>query len=148
MHTAVVSQNILYSKIGHLLSIYNQQILQSLPQQYSSYFYYKDLTNILVCALTLRCSSLLSFYLARLYEHVPKHSLIFHVFNRIFAVFKFYCKAPLSLRVLVKGRVNRRLRKHTVCLIQTQVSTSAVRSAIDYSLAHSFTGASVLGIKV
>lgn len=148
IQTAVVSQNIMYSKIAHLLNLYNRQILQSLPQQYSSYFYYKDLTNILVCALTLRCSSLLSFYLARLYEHVPKHSVIFHVFNRVFAVFKFYCKAPLSLRVLVKGRVNRRLRKHTVCLIQTQVSTSAIRSAMDYSLSHSFTGASVLGIKV
>lgn len=146
--TAIVSQNIMHSRISQLLALYNKQILHSLPLQYASYFYYKDLTNILVCSLTLRSSALLSFYLARLYEHVPNHTLLFHVFNRVFAVFKFYCKAPLSLRVLVKGRVNRKLRKHTMCLIQTQLSTSAMRSAIDYSLTHSFTGASVLGIKV
>lgn len=64
------------------------------------------------------------------------------------SVFKFYCKAPLSLKVLIKGRIDKKLRKQTLCLLRTQVAMSTISSHTDYSLNHSYTSASILGIKV
>lgn len=145
----ITSQNILKLKASKILLSYGWKVTQSLPTQYVySFFFQKDLTNIIVCTVLLRTSSLLSFYLARLLERIPRHTWFFHIFNRIVAVFKFYCRVPLSLKVVVKGRINKKLRKQSVCLLRTQLATSTFDSAIDYSLTHSYTSASVLGVKV
>lgn len=145
----ITSQNLLKLKAANVLLAYGWKVTQALPTQYIyAFFFQKDLTNVIVCTVLLRTSSLLSFYLARLLERVPRHTWFFHIFNRIVAVFKFYCRVPLSLKVVVKGRVNKKLRKQSVCLLRTQLATSTFDSSIDYSLTHSFTSASVLGIKV
>lgn len=64
------------------------------------------------------------------------------------SVFRFYCRAPISLKILIRGRINKKLRKKSVCVLRTQVALSTLDCAVDYSLTHSYTSASVLGIKV
>lgn len=144
----VFANNLLSTKATQLLTTYQTQLSASLPYFMRRLFFHRDLVNIIVCASILRSSYLLSFYLARLLERVPRHKWFFHIFNRFVSVFKFYCRAPISLKVLVKGRVNKKMRKHVVCVLRTQVALSKMSSAVDYSIAHSFTRASVLGVKV
>lgn len=133
----------------HMLTNYNAQVLASLPFQYvHRLFFIGDLVTTIIVTTLLRTSSLLSFYLARLLERLPRHTWLFHIFNRVMSVFRFYCRAPISLKILIKGRVNKKLRKNTVCVLRTQVALSTLDSSVDYSLTHSYTSASVLGVKV
>lgn len=64
------------------------------------------------------------------------------------SVFKFYCRAPISLKILIRGRVDKKLRKKSVCVLRTQIALSRLDSAVDYCLTHSYTSASILGVKV
>lgn len=146
---SLAGRNALSLSVGDIFAEYKRQVLSSLPHQYvTRLFFINDLVSAVIATTLLRSSNILSFYLARLLERLPRHTWFFHIFNRVMSVFKFYCRAPISLKVLVKGRVNKKLRKQTVCVLRTQVALSTLDCAVDYSLTHSFTSASVLGIKV
>lgn len=144
----ICANSMLSTKATQLLTAYQIQLSASLPFFMRRFFFHRDLVNIIICTTILRSSYLLSFYLARLLERIPRHKWFFHIFNRFVSVFKFYCRAPISLKILVKGRVNKKQRKHVVCVLRTQVALSKLSSAVDYSITHSFTRASVLGVKV
>lgn len=131
-----------------LLSYYRNRVDAAIPFFLKKLFFHKDLINTIVCTSLLRNSYLLSFFLARLMEKIPRHTWFFNALNRYVSVFRFYCNAPISLKIIIKGRVNRKLRKKSVCVLKTQVALSRMQSAVDYSLTHSFTRASVLGVKV
>lgn len=145
----LVGRNVLTLSIQNMFSDYVGQVLTSLPHQYvNRMFFITDLVAVTVATTLLRSSSILSFYLARLLERLPRHTWFFHIFNRVMSVFKYYCRAPISLKILIKGRINKKLRKQSVCVLRTQVALSTLDSSVDYCLTHSFTSASVLGVKV
>jgi len=147
--TAVVGKSIITLSAKQIICHYKAQILQSLPYHYvNRLFFINDLVSTIVTTTLLRTSKLLSFYLARLLERLPRHTWLFHIFNRIMSVFKFYCRAPISLKILIRGRVDKKLRKKSVCVLRTQIALSRLDSAVDYCLTHSYTSASILGVKV
>lgn len=68
-------QNLLSLTTRTLIKQYKAQVIWSLPFQYvRRLFFVKDLVTVVVATTLLRSSKLLSFYLARLLEKLPKHT--------------------------------------------------------------------------
>lgn len=73
--TAVVGKSIVTLSAKQIIYHYKAQILQSLPYHYvNRLFFINDLVATIVTTTLLRTSRLLSFYLARLLERLPRHT--------------------------------------------------------------------------